>query len=106
MTCLFTLMDYLLVKSWIWLFFLFWNTMKYSVMLVVSVFVGPGKTIHRLAASNASRKSGISKEEVARVLPELYNIEKTKVIAWMLWVTFYWGVTIYAVAYGALTNGV
>ncbi len=91
-------LGFILVKSWIWIFWWFIGTLKYMAMVVVSIFVGPGKTIHRLAASNTQRKTGMPWD----VTPDIYKVEKVKVTLWMLWATAYWLFIIGMVAYNMM----
>jgi hypothetical protein len=100
MGCLFGLLDWILIKSWIWLIVMFFNTLKYMVWAVVSVFVGPAEIIKRHAKSNTSRKTGIHPDEVERVVPDLYKVERFKVTAWLVWAYLYWAFVIGAVIYG------
>lgn len=99
MGCIFGLLDYLLIKSWIWLLFFFFDSLKYMVMVVVSIFVGPGKTIHRLALSNTIRKIGWEE-------PNVYKVERAKVILMMLWATFIWLLPIAGYLSTVLSEGV
>ena len=68
------------------------NTLKYSAMMIVAIFMGPGKTIHRLAASNTERMTGVPWDVAIRV----YKVEKVKVVLWMLWAIVFWGYFIYS----------
>jgi len=97
MGCLFGILDYLLIKSWIWLFFFFINSLKYMAMVPVAIFVGPGKTIHRLALSNTIRLVGWND-------PEVYKIERIKVILWMSWASLYIVFVSVMIAYGNLSQ--
>ena len=97
----FGILDFILIKSWIWLIKMFFNTLKYMAMAVVSIFVGPGKTIHRLAVSNTERKTGLPYDQT----PDLFKINKTKVTAWMIWAYLYWAFVIVGVAI-SMTGGV
>ena len=44
-------------------------TVKYMAMSIISLFVGPGKTIHRIAAGRTERETGMPYEES----PQRYN---------------------------------
>jgi hypothetical protein len=80
-----TCFAYILVYSWLWIFKWFITTWKYVVMVIISIFVGPGKTIHRLAVSNTERKTGMPYQ----VTPDLFKVEKITVFLWMLWSSVY-----------------
>ena len=94
-------LNFILIQSWLWIFKLFIGTHKYMAMWVVAVFVGPGKTVHRLAASNTLRMTGMPYEE----MPDVYRVERAKVILWMVWSGLYWIWVIVGVGSMLLANG-
>jgi len=88
--CFNFILDVIFIRSMMWLLGFFWNSIKYMFMWIVAIFVGPAKTIHKHAVSNTQRQSGVPYTET----PELFKLERAKVIAWMVWAGFIWLVPI------------
>jgi len=71
---------------------IFW-VLKYMAMAVIGLFVGPGKTIHKLAAGKTERMTGLPYTQS----PELYKVNIARATASIIFGWLMWGIVIYIV---------